>query len=102
MIMPLPAVWKSGETQFIRIKSLAGETWRLRCDLKGEIKLTGSKTTTFTLHEGLIELNLKKGEEVVLYTGEKPKSFVVSSLPMDPDQMNSWGEGELRNERIRQ
>ncbi len=86
------AVRKSGETQFIRIKSLAGEPCRIRCDLKGAIKIAGSKTANFTLYDGLIDLSLKKGEEVVLYTGEKPKSFVISAIPMKPNQMNSWGE----------
>jgi hypothetical protein len=85
------AVRKSGKTQFIRIKSLAGEPCRIKSDLSGEIKLVGSKTADMHLLNGVITLNLKKGEEAVLYSGEMPKSFVVSALPMNKAEMNRWG-----------
>jgi hypothetical protein len=60
--------------------------------LAGEIKLAGSKTAKMRSKNGLIELDLEKGEEIVLYSGKKPKSFVVSALPMNPEKMNSWGQ----------
>ena len=85
------AVRKSGKTQFIRIKSLAGEPCRIKSDLSGEVKLVGSKTADLQLLNGVITLNLKKGEEVVLYSGEIPKSFAVSPLPMNESEMNCWG-----------
>ncbi|MEI6678133.1 MAG: glycoside hydrolase family 95-like protein [Mariniphaga sp.] len=85
------AVRKSGKTQFIRIKSLAGEPCRIKSDLSGEVKLVGSKTADMHLLNGVITLNLKKGEEVVLYSGEIPKSFAVSPLPMNEAEMNAWG-----------
>jgi len=93
----ISAVRKSGKTQFIRVKSLAGEPCLIKSDLSGQIKLVGSKTANMRQHDGLIKLNLKKGEEAVLYSGEKPDSFVISALPMNPSEMNSWGEREKYN-----
>ncbi|MEI7830635.1 MAG: glycoside hydrolase family 95-like protein [Prolixibacteraceae bacterium] len=86
------AVRKGGKTEFIRVKSLAGEPCRIKSDLAGEIKHVGSKTVKMRNKNGLIELDLEKGEEIVLYSGKKPKSFVVSAMPMNPEQMNSWGQ----------
>ena len=36
-------------------------------------------------------LDLKKGEEAVLYTGQKPPNFVIDALPMVKKDMNQWG-----------
>lgn len=85
------AVRKAGKTQFIRVKSLAGAPCVLKTDFDGPIHLTGSTTATMHQHNGLIDLALRKGDEVVLYTGQKPKQFIVSPLPMDKKQRNSWG-----------
>jgi len=40
---------------------------------------------------GIIILDLKKGEEAVLYTGQMPPSFVIDSIPMAKKDMNQWG-----------
>ncbi len=78
------AVRKGGKTEFIRIKSLAGEPCRVRTDLQGEIKQIGSSSVQMVQHGELVELNLKKGEEVVLYSGKQPQSLVISALPVRP------------------
>lgn len=60
----------AGQTQWVRIKSLAGEPCRIRPGLEGKVKVSGSRP--FTLKElkpGLFELDLKKGEEAVLSSG---------------------------------
>ncbi len=88
------AVRKSGKTQFIRVKSLAGAPCVLKTDFGGPVHLTGSTTATMRQRNGLIDLTLKKGEEVLLYAGAKPKQFIVSPLPMSPEQRNSWGVRE--------
>ena len=86
------AVRKSGKTEFVRIKSLAGEPCRVKTDLPGEIKLIGPKTVQMHQQKGLVVLNLKKGEEVILYSGKRPETFVITALPVRPEEMNSWGE----------
>ena len=85
------AVRENGATKFIRVKSLAGEPCKIKTDLKGAIKLVGAASARMIQQDGFIELTLKKGEEVILYSGEKPASFVIEALPMPPTQRNSWG-----------
>ncbi len=85
------ALRKEGITQFIGVKSLAGEPCVIKSDMQGEVKLVGIEPARMHLHKGLIELNLKKGEEAILYSGKKPDSFVISALPTKPEEMNSWG-----------
>ena len=60
---------KGGKTQWVRIKSLAGEPCRVQID--GKVR----------------ELKLAKGEEVVLGEGEP----VVAPLPASNSKMNAWG-----------
>ncbi|WP_298350707.1 glycosyl hydrolase family 95 catalytic domain-containing protein [Runella sp.] len=85
------AVSKNSKTEFIKIQSLAGDPCLIKADFMGEIKLIASKTVKMKQHDGVVELNLKKGEEAILYTGEKPKDFIISSLPMKVEDMNNWG-----------
>ena len=85
------AVRKDGKTQFIRIRSLAGEPCLIRTDMEGEIKLEGPKSANLRQQNGLITLTIGKGEEAVLYTGNKPETFTISAIPMKPEQVNSWG-----------
>ena len=58
---------KGGVTQWVRIKSLAGEPCRVRPGLTGELQLKGERAIKFkTVAPGIYDLDLKKGEEVLL------------------------------------
>lgn len=58
-----------GVTQSVRIKSLAGEPCRVRPGLPGDLELKSQRTIAFkTVSPGVYDLDLKKGEEVVLTT----------------------------------
>jgi len=85
------AVRKNGKTLFVRIKSLAGEPCMIKSDLTADLKLIGPANTNLIQINGLLMLNLKKGEEVIIYSGEKPKSFSISGLTINPKERNSWG-----------
>jgi hypothetical protein len=85
------AVKRAGVTRFISIKSIAGEPCTIKCDLKGKIKLLASKTVKMQQDGELITLKLPKGEEAILYTGIKPESFEIVSLPTSAEKCNSWG-----------
>ncbi len=85
------AVRKHGLTQFIRVKSLAGEPCRIKSDLPEPAKIIGPATAHLRSHDGVIELDLKPGEEAVLYAGEKPDAVVVAPLPHQPAEWNTWG-----------
>jgi len=60
----------AGKTEFVRIKSLAGEPCRVLHDFVGDVKVAGDRDITLSrIGPGRIELDLKKGEEVVLWSG---------------------------------
>jgi alpha-L-fucosidase 2 len=85
------AVRQGGKTRFLRVKSLAGEPCIIKSDLPEDMRLVGPKATRIRQSGGQVELDLKEGEDAVLYTGDKPDYFVVSALPMNGDEMNGWG-----------
>ncbi len=85
------AVRKGGKTNFIRIKSLAGEPCLIRSDIGEQVKAIGPVTIGLEQSNGLITIHLKQGEEAVLFTGEKPGSFIISPLQLNPIEINSWG-----------
>ncbi len=87
------AARKDGKTKFIYVKSIAGEPCLIKSDLPTHTKLIGPKTANMQYHKGSIALNLKKGEEAILYWGEKPASFLIKAIPVKPGEVNSWGVG---------
>lgn len=67
-------VWKNGCAEYAVIKSLAGETLRVRPNLPGPLKLTGERVFSATsVGEGVYEIDLKQGEAVILYSGHPPQ-----------------------------
>jgi len=80
----ISAVRKEGKTQFVRVKSLAGEPCRIRPGLDGKIQVTGNRT--FVLKElnlGIVALDIKKGEEAILWSADsipEPKIAPVRGL----------------------
>ena len=85
------AVRKNGTTTFIRIKSLSGQPCIVRTGWTGDIKTTGKRKFTVTnKNEDKIVIDLKKGEEVILYTGAKPSSFFITGATTDKNE-NYWG-----------
>jgi len=84
-------VRKNSHTQFIRVKSLAGERCRIKSDLPASAKMIGPATAHLRWQDGVIELDLKAGEEAILYNGAKPDSLVVGPLLHQPEHLNAWG-----------
>jgi hypothetical protein len=60
-----------GETQWVRIMSLAGEPCRVRPGLKGRIRINGARKHKLTpASPGIHQIDVGQGEEVVLVPGE--------------------------------
>jgi len=57
------AVRENGHTQFIQIKSLAGEACTIQTDFTSNIKLIGPKTANMQMQHGRIRLHLKKAKK---------------------------------------
>jgi hypothetical protein len=85
------AARENGSTQFIRIRSLAGEPCLVKMSRASEVKSSGKRKFTLTKkNNDVISIDLKKGEEVILYTGTKPSSFVINEVLSDGNK-NYWG-----------
>lgn len=79
-----------GKTQFVKIESLAGEPCMVKADFNGEINAAGSREFKLTpLGDNKIQIDLKKGESVILYAGDKP-DFSISNVDI-LDAPNYWG-----------
>ncbi|MEA3643662.1 MAG: hypothetical protein VBE63_27590, partial [Lamprobacter sp.] len=75
-----------------RIKSLKGEPCIIMPALEGEIQISGGRT--FRLEEvatGRYSLDLKPGEEAVLWSGKQMPDLTLSALPAEPGKTNSFG-----------
>ena len=83
---------RAGTTQWVRLRSLAGEPCRVRPALQGEVRATGARAFKLTpTGEGVFEIDLKKGEEVLLYVGATPPTPPVTAIPANPAQLNWYG-----------
>ncbi|MFN5021273.1 MAG: glycoside hydrolase family 95-like protein, partial [bacterium] len=82
---------ENGKTTFLHIKSFAGEPCIIQSDMSAEVKVIGIPSHRLQHKNGKIILDLKKGEEAVLYKGPKPPIFVIDAMPMTKENMNQWG-----------
>jgi alpha-L-fucosidase 2 len=60
----------AGKTEWVRIKSLAGEPCRVKPGLDGEVRIKSNGKREHTLKKvspGIYEIDLKKGDEALLY-----------------------------------
>ena len=77
-----------GKTQWVRVKSLAGEPCRLRPDLAGEVRCTVPMKPA---GQGAYDLTLAKGEEAILYPGKEMPALAVAPVMADPARCNYYG-----------
>ena len=83
---------RGGATQWVRLRSLAGEPCRVRPGLNGPVRTLGARPFRLTtVSPGVFDIDLSKGEEVLLYTGAAVPSAVVAAVPADPKRLNWYG-----------
>ncbi|MFF4357284.1 Tat pathway signal sequence domain protein [Streptomyces sp. NPDC001604] len=87
------AVRTEGITRFVRVRSLAGEPLELRHGLP-DGRLTavlddGRPAHTRTTAEGTLAIDLPKGREVLLYTGDRPDLVIAPVAVTEPGA--AWG-----------
>jgi len=85
------AARRNGRTQFVRIKSLAGEPCRIRTDLAAPIRvLIDGKPVNLASVSGELDLPLLRGQEAILVTeGTRPELTIAPVLSRGP--ANPWG-----------
>jgi len=79
----------AGKTQWVRITSLAGEPCRVRMEIPGEIHAKGDRQFKLEpISPGTYQIDLKQGEEVLLYAGTESLSLPdrPSTPPSQPNQ----------------
>ena len=86
------AVRRKGETQFVRIKSLAGEPCIVKTDmLQPLIAVSGDKKLkVIPLENDVVQIDLQKGEETILYSVGTEPDFSISPLPSKSDKRNAY------------
>lgn len=82
------AARKDGKTQWVRVKSLAGEPCRIRPGLDGDVKSTVPMKPA---GPGVFDLTLPKGGEALLYTGPRIPDATITPVPADPAKTNTYG-----------
>ena len=87
----LSAARRDGKTQWVRVQSLAGEPCRIQPSLIGEVKAASKNVWVKALADGVYELGLTKGDEVLLYSGDKAPEAMVGPVAADASKCNSWG-----------
>lgn len=64
--------------QWVRIKSLAGEPCRIKPNLSGPVRVAGERAFNLEMRAaGLYEIDLKRDEEIVLFTGDHPPELTI-------------------------
>lgn len=61
------ALRKGGHTQWVRIRSLAGEPCRVKTDITGRIQVEGARQGAFReVSPGIYDIQMKKGDEILV------------------------------------
>jgi alpha-L-fucosidase 2 len=81
---------RQGATQFVRIESLAGELCKVKTGISGVVKAQGNRAFSVTdLGNSVVQVDLKKGEWVILYADSLP-GLSIEPVPV-LDRTNYWG-----------
>lgn len=81
---------RHGQTTLIRIESLAGEPCAVKTGMTGPLKTLGSRDFKLTdAGNGVVRIDLRKNESVILYTDPLPDLTIAPVPVMDAE--NYWG-----------
>ena len=86
---------KNGITEFERIKSLNGEPCIVKTSIKGIPGVwSQQKRKLKKISDNCYEINLQKGEEIILYPGTKKPDLMIEPLPMEKSKINFFGKAQ--------
>ena len=80
-----------GKTRFVAIRSLAGEPCLLKTDLAEPIVAEGIPLSAIHRVNGLLEIDLKKGEQAVLRPQGVSPPFSIEAVSNQSGVNNAWG-----------
>ncbi len=86
------AVRRRGQNLWVRVESLAGEPCRVKPGFTGAVKIRADRAMTMKhLPDGVVELDLKKGEVVVLYSGDSMPALDIRPVTRQTGISNWYG-----------
>ena len=92
----ISAVRKNGETRWVHIKSLAGGVCNIHPGITGALKFRGSIVPQKMPEDGLYSIEMKQGEEIILYKNEADLSFAINEVPIENGKQNYWGSKKYK------
>jgi hypothetical protein len=108
----LPSVWKdvvfnnlrtegaflvsarrvNGATNFVWVRSLAGEPCIIKTDIKKPVAKIGNKNIILNImKEGTFKIDLKKNEEVIIYPEGTKVDFIIDKVVSEDTGKNFFG-----------
>ena len=86
------AVRRGGETQYVRVRSLAGEPLRVKCGIDAPVVLPPAGAAfRVEWKDGAHEVTLAPGQDLVFFRkGTKPE-VTIAPLSPDPAKLNFYG-----------
>ncbi|MHC4756578.1 MAG: glycosyl hydrolase family 95 catalytic domain-containing protein, partial [Planctomycetota bacterium] len=85
-------VREDGITQWVRIKSLAGEPCRLELDLSGRLIVKGHRDYNLEkVSDSIYDLDIQKGEEAVIYPAGSKPDFTIKPISEQTGESNWYG-----------
>ncbi len=82
----------NGQTDFVRIKSLAGEPCCVSHSLKGDVRASGAREMQLSaVAPGRIVVDLRKGEEVIFWSGATMPACTIGPVRYDEGVCNAFG-----------
>lgn len=83
---------EKGKTCFVRIKSLAGEPCIVNPSMNETMSISDNRNHKLKeLENGFYEINLKKGEEVILYQENDKPEINIEPIAMEENTINYFG-----------
>jgi alpha-L-fucosidase 2 len=88
---------KDGKTSFVRIKSLKGEPCVICPAIDGIPRIESQNNNKIVeLEKGCYILDIRRGEEVILYQGDSKPEFIIEPLALEPGGFNQGNSSGIK------
>jgi len=86
------AARRNGQTSWVQLTNLAGEPCRVKLGMRGPIWTDGPEGLELGFPgDGVVEVNLKKGQSVLFFSGNEKPELKVEPLPVPAGSRHAFG-----------